>query len=347
MTRRPEPKAPKAPKELNLSELTELGEFEDLEIIGRGGMGTVYKARQASLDRVIAVKILSPAVAIKDPIFVERFLREARWSARLSHPHVVHGISAGKDEKTGLYYFAMEYIDGPSVGKILKEQEVLDEDEALRIALAVAEALICAHKAGIVHRDIKPENILLTSVGEPKLADLGIARRISDPSDETKGADTTAATPVDPSITHTRVSIGTPNYMAPEQVRGESTIDIRADLYALGATMFQMVSGEAPFKGASARDVKKARLIRPAPDVRTVNSNVSEETAAMITRLMRRDPANRFQSPAELVMELKRLLAGRSERATEKRESDDRAAERKKIDRRRRASLRMKMARNR
>src|SRR5581483_664354 len=145
-------------------------------------------------------------------------------------------------------------------------------------------------------------------------------------------SDTTSATPVDPSITQTRVAIGTPNYMAPEQVRGETTIDIRADLYALGATLFQMVSGEAPFKGSSAREVKKARLIRPAPDVRSVNPEVSEEVAALITKLMRRDPANRFQSPAELAAELKKLIAARTELAEEQRESDDRAAERKQLE---------------
>jgi len=152
----------------------EIAGFELIAKIGQGGMGTVFKARQISLDRIVALKILPPSIA-KDAKFIERFQREARATAKLNHPNIVQGVDVGKDPKSGLWYFAMELVDGPSLLSLLKQQRVLPEDRALQITRDIARALECAAAHGFVHRDIKPDNILMTSCGEAKLADLAIA----------------------------------------------------------------------------------------------------------------------------------------------------------------------------
>ncbi|MGD0088404.1 MAG: protein kinase [Planctomycetota bacterium] len=282
-----------APERAQAQRIKEVGGFELLSKIGQGGMGAVFLARQKSLDRVVALKILPPSVA-KDATFIERFQREARASAKLNHPNIVQGIDVGRDEAAGLWYFAMEYVDGPNLRQVLKEQKVIPEERALTIAREMAGALECAARNGIVHRDIKPDNILLTKQGQAKLADLGLAKQMS--SD-------------DPSVTQSGQSVGTPFYMAPEQARGASgEIDIRTDIYALGATLFHLVTGQTPFNGDTSAVIMTKQITEPAPRANRVNPAVSEACTRLILRMMQKKREQRFQTPQELVAQIEKVL---------------------------------------
>jgi serine/threonine protein kinase len=216
-------------------------------------MGVVYKAKQMSVDRVVAIKILLDTLA-QNKEFIKRFEREAKIAARLSHNNIVNAIDAG--EVDGHYFFVMEYVEGDTIKDYLDKNQTFDEKEALRIVLAVAEALTHAHSRGLIHRDIKPENIILTRDGGVKLADLGLAR-ITD--DEKWG------------LSEAGMAIGTPYYISPEQVRGQTNIDIRADIYSLGATLYHMVTGRVPYGGETPSDVMrkhvdpKVNIVPPGP----------------------------------------------------------------------------------
>ncbi|MGD0092899.1 MAG: protein kinase, partial [Planctomycetota bacterium] len=269
-----------------------VGGFELITKIGQGGMGTVFKARQISLDRIVALKILPPSIA-KDEKFIERFNKEARATAKLNHPNIVQGIDVGQDSATGLWYFAMEFIDGPSVKKVLTEQKTIPEERALEIARQMARALECAHTNGFVHRDVKPDNILLTSRGDAKLADLGLAKHSSDVS---SGAQAGQA-------------IGTPYYMAPEQARGAmNEIDIRTDIYALGATLFHLVTGQPPFSAPTSSAILVKHLTEKPPLAHQVAPNVSEACSRLIERMMQKEREKRIQKPAELVTQIEKVL---------------------------------------
>src|SRR6266850_7129279 len=205
--------------------------FPQLEIIafiGKGGMGAVYKARQPGLDRFVALKILPPQVA-SGPGFAERFNREARALARLSHPNIVAVHEFG--QVNGLPFFLMEFVDGPNLRQ-LEQTGKLSPREALQIVPQICEALQFAHDEGIVHRDIKPENILLDKKGRVKIADFGIAKIMGGEGE----AD----------LTETKGAIGTPHYMAPEQVEKPQEVDHRADIFALGVVFYEMLTGELP-----------------------------------------------------------------------------------------------------
>jgi serine/threonine-protein kinase len=295
--KKPEPKT--APSSGKSNAIKALGGFELISKIGQGGMGSVFKARQVSLDRIVAVKVLPPSVAKMNPLFVDRFIREARTSARLNHPNIVQGIDVDKDESTGLYYFAMEFIDGPTAKMLIKEQRVIPVQRAIEIIIGVTEALICAHRAGIIHRDVKPDNILLTAKGEVKLADLGLARGYSAANEEETDERKRSSTSVDLSESGTRV--GTPAYMAPEQIRGDAeNCDVRTDLYALGATFFHLVTGRFAYVAKTSAAVMNMHLNSPVPNAREVNPEVDADVAAIISKLMQKDPAKRYQSAEDL-----------------------------------------------
>ncbi|MBI3829589.1 MAG: protein kinase [Planctomycetes bacterium] len=271
-----------------------IGGFEILEKIGQGAMGAVFKARQISLDRIVALKVLPPKIA-QDTKFIERFQREARSSARLNHPNIVLGIDVGRDEPTGLWYFAMEFIDGPSLKEVLAKEGKLPETRALKLMLDIARALECAARQNIVHRDIKPDNILLAKTGEAKLADLGLAKKIDDEDDA--------------HLTQSGRAVGTPHYMAPEQVRGEGgAFDIRTDLYAVGATLFHLVTGSTPFQAPTAAAVMAMHLTDAPPKANEVEHVVSEGCARLIARLMEKKPEQRVQTPEKLLEEIESLL---------------------------------------
>lgn len=204
-------------------------QLEILEVIGHGGMGAVYRARQPGLDRLVALKILPPRPG-NDLGFTDRFTREARALAKLNHPHIVSVYDFG--QAAGLHYFLMEYVDGPNLRQV-EQSGKLTPRQALQIIPQICEALQFAHDEGIVHRDIKPENVLLDKKGRVKIADFGLAMIMNQ-------------APQNFRLTGTRDVMGTPHYMAPEQVEHPQAVDHRADIYSLGVVFYEMLTGELP-----------------------------------------------------------------------------------------------------
>lgn len=262
---------------------TKIGGCLLLEKIGEGGMGTVYMARQLSLDRVVALKILSPIFA-RDKDKRERFLKEAKASAKLHHPNIISIHSAGFDG--GHCYYAMEYIEGGSVKDIIEKEGKIPEDRALEIIYEIAQGLHHAFQKHLIHRDVKPDNFMVTKEGGIKLCDLGLAKIL--------GGD-------DASQTQVGTFMGTPYYTSPEQAKGESNIDIRSDLYSLGASLFHMVTGRRPFEGSSPISVITMHINDVPPLANTINTSISKATAQLIDKLLKKDPAERFQTPMELM----------------------------------------------
>jgi serine/threonine protein kinase len=216
-------------------------QFEILELIGKGGMGAVYKVRQKELDRVVALKILPPSIG-RSPAFSERFTREAKALAKLNHPGIVTLHEFGQAD--GLYFILMEFVDGVNLGQLMRGSRISPR-EALAIVPQICDALQFAHDQGIVHRDIKPENILLDRHGRVKVADFGIAKIVGPVGEDTqRGGDI----PVPTDQTLAGKIIGTPQYMAPEQIDHPAEVDHRADIYALGVVFYQMLTGELPGK---------------------------------------------------------------------------------------------------
>jgi serine/threonine protein kinase len=242
--------------------------LEILELLGKGGMGAVYKARQPHLDRFVALKVLPPESA-RDPAFAERFAREARALARLNHPNIVGVHDFG--DSSGLYWLLMEYVDGVNLRQAMRAGQLTPE-EALRIVPQLCDALQFAHDEGVVHRDIKPENILLDKRGRVKVADFGLAKLLGQ-----SAADT--------GLTGTQQVLGTLHYMAPEQLAGARTVDHRADIYALGVTFYEMLTGELPL----------GRFPPPSKKVA-----VDARLDAVVLRTLEYEPAERFQHASDI-----------------------------------------------
>jgi serine/threonine protein kinase len=213
-------------------------QLEILECLGRGGMGVVYKARQKTLNRLVALKLLAPE-RVDDPKFAERFAREAQALAALSHPNIVTIYDFG--QAGGFYYLLMEFVDGANLRRLLRERKFTPE-EALTIVPPLCDALQFAHDRGIVHRDIKPENLLLDKAGRVKIADFGIAKMLA------LGGDDAAATGTAPGENATQNAVGTPGYSAPEQLASPQRVDRRADIYSLGVVFYELLTGELPGK---------------------------------------------------------------------------------------------------
>ncbi len=263
--------APMAPKHQapDLEEVRKLfPQLEILELLGQGGMGVVYKARQPNLDRLVALKLL-PADSARDAAFAERFAREARALARLNHPNVVAVHDFGQIQ--GLCYLLMEYVDGANLRQV-ELQGRLTAKEALRIVPDICEALQYAHDQGIVHRDIKPENILLDKGGRVKIADFGLAKLLG------KGDR-------DRTLTAERQVMGTPHYMAPEQVERPLEVDHRADIYSLGVVFYEMLTGELP-------------LGKFAPPSQKVQVDVRLDE--VVLRALVKEPERRYQHASEV-----------------------------------------------
>jgi len=268
-----------------------VGGFEVLGRLGKGGMGTVLKARQVSMDRIVALKILPKRFASNE-VFVQRFLREARSAAKLSHPNIVQGIDVGHAD--GYYYFAMEYVDGSTVRDLLQAGGTVDEARALDIATGIAHALEHAQKHDIVHRDIKPENVMITKDGVVKLADLGLAR----------------STGVVDTVTVEGSALGTPHFMSPEQAEGHRDVDTRADIYSLGATLFRMVTGEYPYDGPTALAVAMKHVTQPVPIAAERRPEVASPLSELIAWMMEKKREDRPQSPAALLRAVERVRKG-------------------------------------
>ena len=276
---------------------THLENYHILAKIGKGAMGAVYKARQLSLNRTVALKILPPKLALNKS-YISRFLREARVAAKLNHENIIYVIDVG--ESKGVYYFAMEFVEGKTVAEILKEKGRLPESQVIEISLQVAKALDHAYSYGIIHRDIKPANIMITDQDNVlKLCDFGLAKELDLHSSVT---------------THGTVA-GTPFYISPEQIKGED-VDTRSDIYSMGATMYHLVTGELPFPGTSAPIVMVKQLHeRPAPP-RTKNPRISRALDALIMKCLAKDINQRYQSPSELVSILTKLSGPSKKKGT-------------------------------
>ena len=268
----------------------DIGGYRILKKIGSGSMGTVYKAKQLSLDRVVAIKILNPELSRKED-YARRFLKEARTVARLNHPNVISGIDVGEED--GVRYFVMEFASGMTVGKLVGRGGGMDESRVASIAVQIARALDHAHAAGLVHRDVKPDNILLTKDGIAKLCDLGLAK---DRPEEGR-------------------SMGTPNYISPEQAKGAAEVDIRSDLYSFGCSLYHMLAGSPPFTG-SAKIVMVKHLSEEATPLRKLEPDVSEDMARIIAKLMAKEPADRYQSPKDLIGDLEAYVESRKHQAS-------------------------------
>lgn len=270
----------------------EIPGYEIIDRLGKGSMGLVFKGRQISVNRVVAIKILLDSLA-KNKEFIQRFEREAQIAAKLSHNNIVNAIDAG--EANGRYFFVMEYVEGPTIKDFLDKHKVFEEKEAVRIAMAVAEALKHANQRGLIHRDVKPENVILTNDGGVKLADLGLARLTND---ETWG------------LAEAGMAIGTPYYISPEQVRGQTDIDIRADLYSLGATLYHMVTGKVPYSGDTPDEVMRKhvdpRVELVPPD--HLNTKLSSGLGMVIETMLAKNRENRYSNPDDVILDFKCLL---------------------------------------
>ncbi|MGD0654278.1 MAG: protein kinase [Thermoguttaceae bacterium] len=273
------------------------GEYQLLEELGCGGMGTVYKALHTKLDRVVALKVLTLGRA-NDHRAIARFEREMKAVGCLDNPHIVRAHDAREIE--GMPMLVMEYIDGLDLAEIVRRTGPMSAADACESARQAALGLQYVHKHGLVHRDIKPSNLMLTPQGEIKILDLGLARfHLDQPLDEETTGTVHAAAG---EMTGTDQAMGTADYMAPEQISNSRNVDIRADIYSLGCTLYKLLSGRAPFSGPEFKGpVEKmaAHAGQSAPPIRRFNPQVPAELAAVLDRMMAKEPADRFASPAE------------------------------------------------
>jgi eukaryotic-like serine/threonine-protein kinase len=284
--------ARRAKEELDLLLGQQIPGYQLLDKLGKGSMGTVYKARQLSMDRLVAVKVLLPRLAA-NPDFLERFTREAHLAAKLSSNNIVQAINVGAAGP--IHFFVMEYVEGTTIKEELEKGKSYAEREAVDIVLQIARALQHAHRRGLIHRDIKPANIILTADGVAKLADLGLARQTSDRAlaRAEKG-----------------VAVGTPFYIAPEQIRGVEDIDSRADIYSLGGTLYHMVAGQPPFPGMAVDVVIEAHLKEHLTPPDHLNPELSSGLGEVIEFMMAKDRRQRYRTPADLIIDLECLLVG-------------------------------------
>ncbi|MFQ5463572.1 MAG: serine/threonine protein kinase [Phycisphaerae bacterium] len=266
--------------------------FQILSKLGQGAMAVVFKAKQLSLERIVAIKVL-PKRLSENQEFVDRFYREGRAAARLNHANIVQAFDVG--ESGGYHYFVMEYIDGETVYELLTGGKPVSESRALSILLQCARALGHAHEQGLVHRDVKPKNIMISKTGDVKLADMGLAREVGDFVTATAEAGR---------------AYGTPYYISPEQIRGEIHIDGRADLYALGATFYHMVTGKVPFDGTTPSAVMHKHLKDPLVPPDHINHSLSSGVGEIIEVMMAKKPEDRYPATTELIADLEAVAQG-------------------------------------
>jgi serine/threonine-protein kinase len=266
--------------------------YQILSKLGAGAMAAVFKARQISLDRIVAIKVL-PKRMSENKEFVDRFYKEGKAAAKLNHPNIVGAVDVG--EANGFHYFVMEYVEGKTVFDKLEKGERYSEKEALDITIQVAKALAHAHKAGFIHRDVKPKNIMITPEGVVKLADMGLAREASD---------------VEAAQAEAGKAYGTPEDIAPEQIRGELDVDKRADLYSLGATFYHMVTGRVPFDAATPSAVMHKHLKEDLLPPDHINPDLSAGVGEIIEVAMAKKRKVRYQTAEEMLTDLDKVAKG-------------------------------------
>jgi eukaryotic-like serine/threonine-protein kinase len=260
--------------------------------LGAGAMATVFKARQVSLDRMVAIKVL-PKRYSANVQFIERFYAEGRAAAALNHPNIVQAFDVGK--AGDYHYFVMEYVEGRTVYDDIVKNKRYSEGDALDVIIQVAEALEHAHAKGLIHRDVKPKNVMISKGGTVKLADMGLARAVSDK----EAAEAEAGK-----------AFGTPYYISPEQVRGEVHIGPQADIYSLGATLFQMVTGKVPFSGKSPSEVMHKHLKERLTPPDHINARLSAGISEIIEMMMAKSRRDRYKSMSDVLTDLRSLKRG-------------------------------------
>jgi serine/threonine-protein kinase len=265
------------------------GRYELEELVGTGGMSSVYRALDRLLERNVALKILHPHYG-DDAEYVERFRREARAVAQLSHPNIVTVIDRG--EADGQQYIVFEYIDGESLKQLTDRTGPLPARRAIELTLQVADALAFAHQAGLVHRDVKPQNVLVTDDGEAKVTDFGIARSLD----------------VEHGVTQTGTVLGTSNYLSPEQARGHA-VTPATDVYSLGVVLFELLTGDVPFPGDNFVAVAMKHINEPPPPLLELRPDVPVRLVHTVERALAKDPAGRFQTMEAFAAELRVCLA--------------------------------------
>jgi len=273
-----------------------IGKYQIRAILGQGGMGVVYQAFDPMIEREVALKVLSPEVS-NSPLALQRFLGEARSIGRLNHPNVVSIYEIS--EWNGMYYLVMELLTGGSVADLAEKSGIIAWPEACRIGAEAARGLAAAHSAGMIHRDIKPANLMLTRSGDVKVVDFGLSK-ILNTSDNLRDA-----------MTHAGQLLGTPQYMSPEQFDG-AAVDARTDVYALGATLFRLLTNKFPYNNCgSIMQLMKAHMTLPVPTVSQRNREVPAECSQIIFRAMAKDPMARYASCSDMASELEALLTRR------------------------------------
>ena len=261
--------------------------YKVLGQLGKGAMATVFKGRQLSLDRLVAIKVL-PRKFTNNPQFIERFYAEGRAAAQLNHPNIVQAYDVG--QAGDYHYFVMEYVEGRTVYDDIVKNRRYQEKEAIDVVLQIAEALGHAHEKGIIHRDVKPKNLMMTSDGVAKLADMGLARAMSDK----EAAEAEAGK-----------AFGTPYYISPEQIRGEKAIGPPSDIYSLGATLYHMVVGNVPFDGKNPSAVMHKHLKETPIPPDHANPKLSAGISEVIEMMMAKGPKDRYQTCGDLLVDLR------------------------------------------
>src|SRR5438128_2380619 len=284
---RTRPKSIRSEDGLNDVRGRRLAHFELIEPIGVGGMAAVIRARDRELDRIVALKILPPEMAAS-PENILRFHQEARAAAKLDHENIARVFYCGEDQ--GLHFIAFEFVEGETLRALVERGGALPVAEAINYLLQIATGLAHAAQRGVVHRDIKPSNIIITPAGRAKLVDMGLARSV--------------ATPSDLALTQSGVTLGTFDYISPEQALEPRDADVRSDIYSLGCTFYHALTGQAPVpEGTAARKLHHHQNIGPV-DPRQLNPQIPDEVAGILARMMAKDPKDRYQRPEHLVQHL-------------------------------------------
>ncbi len=260
--------------------------------LGAGAMAVVYKAKQLSLNRTVAIKVL-PKRFTENPEYVERFYKEGQAAGKLNHNNIVQAFDVG--EAGGYHYFVMEYVEGKTLYDDLATGKIFKEDEALDITIQVAHALNHAHACGLIHRDVKPKNIMINTAGVVKLADMGLARETTD---------------IEAAQTEAGKAYGTPYYIAPEQIRGKIDIDGRADIYGLGSTLYHMVTGRVPFMADDPADVMRKHLKEELIPPDHINTALSAGISEVIEVMMAKHKEDRYNNVEELLIDLQAVRDG-------------------------------------